>query len=193
MNSIDTIEKELDVIQKGETGNEITQEFYFEIIEKYIKAFLILQNEQRTSENEPSPICNTKDAALNIAMLYLRYAKDVLIPSISSGIIQNFKFISATELAILRISPIEFHSDLQKEKELNLELAFFISFSILIRWHYLDERKIQIVIEDHEIKTFITEHKKWLRLIDPAYSNPIFLNSQVWRLFFYLLKDRSKV
>jgi hypothetical protein len=135
------------------------------------------------------------DSAEIINSLYYRFADELIRPTIDSGKIQNFKIASTTEMVILLASPIVME-DAEQAKFFNARLAFYTALRFVLEWNhqYIDIVKCQNVIEnDEEVGLFLDEHFRWLFLLDPNYYNPIFLNGQVWRLFFYLLKEKSKL
>lgn len=134
---------------------------------------------------------NVPESATNICALYERYAEEIVRPTIDSTRIQHFKIIANTELSTLRVSPISYPESLEQQNKLNAKLAFHIALSFLIDWNSLDSNKALMVLsEDTELRTFVEEHLQWLIVLDSRYLFPIFSNSQVWRLFFYLLRDR---
>ena len=138
-------------------------------------------------------VCNSEEMASSIVNLYENYAETLVRPSINSGIIQNYKIISNTELAVLRIAPLTISDNQIEEKLYNSKLALHIALRILIEWNDLKPNECESLFNsDNEIKSFLEEHLTWLYLLKPAYYYPIFSNSQVWRLFHYLLKERLK-
>jgi trehalose-6-phosphate synthase len=158
-----------------------------EAIHRYINSFI-----QKIKEEESYNV--NVDAALAaeiIVALYDRYAEEIIRPTITSQIIQNYKIASNTELAILFVSPIEFPDNISIERMLNARLAFYVGLQIIFEWNKLNVEKANVLLrDDNEIKSFIEEHIQWLYLLDVRYRYPIFSNSQVWRLFHYLLRDR---
>ena len=156
----------------------------------YLQSFLDLYN---TTFNKSLSL-NIEEAAANICSLYARHLEEIVRPSVisGSGTIQHYKIIATTELAILRIAP--FSTLETQNKALDAELALHVSLRMLIEWNSLDEIKCkQIFKDDKEIKSFLHEHLTWLILLDTRYLFPNFSNSQVWRLFHYLIRDRIKL
>jgi hypothetical protein len=138
--------------------------------------------------------CDIQSSATNIVNLYNDYIEEFVRPSITSGIVQNYKIISNTELAVLRVSPLSVGNDENIEKYYNSKLALEIALNILLEWNNgLDENKCRDIFKsDNEIRSFLEEHLNWLYLLKPIYYYPAFSNSQVWRLFYYLLRDKTK-
>ncbi len=138
--------------------------------------------------------CDIGIAAEQIVSLYDDYIEEIIRPSINSGIVQNYKIISNTELAVLRVSPLIVEAKEDIEKYYNAKLALEIALNILLEWNNgLDENKCRDIFKsDKEIRSFLEEHLNWLYLLKPIYYYPVFSNSQVWRLFYYLLRDKTK-
>lgn len=132
-----------------------------------------------------------EDAAELINAVYFRYADEVVRPAlIDNTRIQVYKIASNTELAVLLVSPIV-HSDYKKQRLLNAQLAFFVAASLLFEWEEISMDKVNTLLdEDSKLKSFLLEHFNWLFLLDPKHYYPIFSNSQVWRLFHYVILDR---
>ncbi len=145
-----------------------------------------------------SLVIQKEDAAKNICELYDRYTEDIvrhwIKGSQKGNIIQNFKIIANTELAAIRIFPITIDGEAADQiKKYNVGLAIHIATSFLIDWNEIDPFKARKVIStDEEIIYFLEEHATWLYLLDTRFQFPLFSNSQVWRLFYYLLRDRVK-
>lgn len=140
---------------------------------------------------------NINEAAEKIVAVYGRYTDEVVRPSLEpktneNGVteptkIQNYKIIANTELAVLRVEPIELEDD-KIAKRLNAELAFHIGLGFLLEWHKLNPALIaRILDEDEDLKKFLAEHFTWLILLDTRNAYPIFSNCQIWRLFHYVL------
>ena len=160
----------------------------------YIKNFV---DSVMESENVALTI-DIRDAAESICTLYDSYTENIVRPSIISSndkgnIIQNFKIISNTELSTLRVAPISAEGLHENQvKSYNVRLALDIAIALLIDWNEISASKAkQIIASDSEIKAFLEEHTKWLFLLDIRFQFPLFSNSQIWRLFYYLLRDRS--
>lgn len=131
------------------------------------------------------------DAAQLITELYFRYVDEYIKPMLENNksLIQVYKIAANTELSILRISPIQYEDE-KIEKDLNSYLAFNIALSIIVDWFNLDRSKlIEIKESNKELQEFIAEHIIWLIHLDPKFYYPVFSNSQVWRLFYYFLRD----
>lgn len=147
-------------------------------------------------EQEEKVSINLKEGSAEyVNTLYYRYADELIRPTIDSGRIQNFKIAAMIELITLIVNPIVLEEDTEKAKFYNCRLALYIALRFVVEWNEngLDiERCYTIVNSDQDFALFLDEHFKWLYLLDPNYYNPVFLNAQTWRLFFYLLKEKSK-
>jgi hypothetical protein len=153
----------------------------------YIEKFI------EKEEGLDKTFCDSLFAAQQIVSVYQEYAETLIRPSINSGIIQNYKIIANTELAVLRVSPIVIPDDIKLEKNYNARLALDIALNILLEWNTLDEQKCEEVFRnDNEVKSFLNEHLQWLYLLKPIYYYPVFSNAQVWRLFYLLLKEKTR-
>jgi len=154
----------------------------------YMKDFL----EQEKIDGRQDIQIDIETSAGNICDLYDRYVEEIIRPAVTSGIIQNYKIIAFTELAVLRVQPISFaDEDELSTASYNAELALHIGINFLLDWHNIDPKKFRELIEkDGQLDTFLTEHKNWLATLDSRYYFPGFSNSQVWRLFHYLVGDR---
>jgi hypothetical protein len=171
---------------------EVTQETYrLEAIKIYLKSF-----KEQTDES----IEYIDEAADLITKVYFRWVNEVIRPSIhKEKLIQIFKVCATTELSVLTVEPIK-GDDEEKTKFLNCSLAFFMAVNMLLDWSNeqttdkpLNKEKCWELIEkDSDIDNFVTEHTNWLMLVNPQFFNPIFYNSQLWRLFYYLLKVKTK-
>lgn len=135
---------------------------------------------------------DAEQAAERICDLYFRYAEEVIRPVVTSGIIQHYKIIGHTELAVLRVQPIAVkNGDVMTAVRLNAMLAMHIGISFLIEWNEIEPQKFrQIIGTDGPMLTFIREHLIWLMNVDVVSHFPGFSNSQIWRLFHYLISDR---
>ena len=127
-----------------------------------------------------------------INAIYYRYADEVIRPSIDSGTIQNFKIAAMMELVVLIVSPVTL-VNIEQSKFYNARLALYVALRFIVEWN-LDEldtdRCYEVLRTDKDFILFLDEHFKWLYMLDPNYYNPVFFNAQIWRLFFYLLKEK---
>ncbi len=136
--------------------------------------------------------------------VYWRYVENYIRPiiankkgSLGESRISRFKIISATELCIVDVQPINLKTKNKKdERKLNAEFAWFVGLTVLISFseYTISDSSIEIVakykekipgIDTSEILTILEEHIQWLILVDPSVQIPIISNSQTWR-FFYL-------
>lgn len=134
-----------------------------------------------------------ENAAEYINELYYRYADELIRPTIDSGRIQNFKIAAMMELMILLVNPI-LVPDPEETKFYNSRLALYFALRFIVEWNEngLDIQKCyQVINNESDFLLFLDEHFKWLYLLDPNYYNPVFFNAQIWRLFFYLLRERT--
>jgi len=158
-------------------------------IEQYIRSYVSLIKESDKVE----VVINATEAARSIVALYDRYAEEIIRPSINPNIITSFRIVANTELAILRVRPFE-NIDRSKEKSINARLAFYVALRILIEWHSFKEDDVNDLLnDDFELRAFVSEHYKWLFLLDTTKQYPVFSNAQIWRLFYYLIRDRTKI
>ncbi len=135
-------------------------------------------------ESYPS-IIFTKDAAKNVCEVYFNYLdffQNYLEPKSKVNI---YKIVSGTELAIVRVSPIE-HDEMDEKSVLNAQLAFFVGFNILFSWAGYDNNKADYLFKN--LSDFVTEHLTWLELLNPQVQYPYLSNAQTWRLLDLLLK-----
>lgn len=105
--------------------------------------------------------------------------------------IGRFKIISATELTIVYVQPIQ-HADEQTERRLNASFAYWVGLNILKTFNveikestfgFIDNYKEKIEgVQADEIQTIQEDHVTWLELLDPQLSAPIISNAQTWRL-----------
>jgi len=97
-----------------------------------------------------------------------------------------FKIISATELAIVRHQPVK------GGQKLNAELASFVSFYFFRTWFKKDLNSISFSSNQdlNEIwNKFMRDRITWLTNMDALSNFPFFLNSQVWMLIYMLTRD----
>jgi|GEM_PF-3798110 len=112
-------------------------------------------------------------------------------------IIHPYKIVSASEITVMMVKPIQITNDVDKEKKYNALLAWFVAIQIIEGWETGNPIKINAIhinkIADY--KEYITsrkyypetlsiEHIKWLINVNLAIEKPIFLNAQFWRLFY---------
>jgi hypothetical protein len=160
-------------------------------LRSYIRVFL--EEEQKTDQVDL--VIDVSKAAENVCDLYVRYADEVIRPTIASGIIQNYKIISYLEVAVLRVRPI----DIPGADELEIlwytaKLAAHIAITFLLEWNEIDVAKFNaLIVKDEQLASFLREHIKWLAHLDVRYYFPGFLNAQTWELFYYLVSDRVKL
>lgn len=101
-----------------------------------------------------------------------------------------YKIISATEYSIIRLQPIQG----EKSRELNAQLAFFVSVSLYNFWFTSDFSNNDFLKNHHikEIWTKFTEDRlTWLMNFDETNSFPFFLNSQVWMLIDIITRKET--
>lgn len=147
---------------------------------------------KKTESKIGNEVSYVDDAGELITALYYRYADDAVRPVLENekARIQVYKIVSNTELSVMRIMPI-INENPDESLRINAKLAFFLAISLLMEWLELNGDKCaEILKKDNELRAFVDEHIKWLVLLEPQFYNPIFSNSQVWRLFHYLLRDR---
>jgi hypothetical protein len=138
-------------------------------------------------ESNPN-IIFTKEAAQNVCEIYFNYLeffRDYLEPESKVNI---YKIVSGTELAIIKIAPIQ-HDDEETKLALNAKLAFFAGFNILFGWAGYDNDKATYLFKDEDLGKFATEHLTWLELLNPQVQYPYLSNAQTWRLLDLLLKN----
>ena len=156
--------------------------------------YLLKFKEFEKSYSGEQEIIFKQDSAILINTVYWKYADEVVRPALvdPEKRIQAYKIAANTELAVLFIMPIN-HHDPKVQKFINARLAFFLAISMLLEWGELKiEKSFNLIQNDSEINQFFDEHIKWLILLDPKYFYPVFSNAQVWRLFYYVLRDRVK-
>ena len=127
----------------------------------------------------------TKDAAKNVCEVYFNYLDFFQNYLETEPKVNIYKIVSGTELAIVKILPIE-HDDEDEKLAVNAQLAFFAGFNILFSWEGYDNRKATYLFED--LSDFVTEHLTWLELLAPQVQYPYLSNAQTWRLLDLLLK-----
>lgn len=109
--------------------------------------------------------------------------------------IHQYKIISASEITVMMVEPIEV--DKIKSKQYNAALAWFIATSIIESWDTGDSTPITVesinLISRHlehidkvsrYPESFAAEHMKWLSQLNVAVEKPLLLNAQCWRLFY---------
>lgn len=132
-------------------------------------------------------------ASERVAILTFRYVKNLIRPMLAEddAFSQIYKIAANTELAIMRVKPIQLEDEVVTQ-QINAYLAFSVASAMVIDWFELDNVKVNKVIYSADIQEFVDEHIKWLDNLDVKYYYPIFFSSQVWRLFHYLLVERIK-
>jgi hypothetical protein len=151
----------------------------------------IFADEMKKHES-PQLIIDIDAAADHIGDLYDRYVEEVMRPVVKSGIIQNYKIISFTELTVMRVQPVDVvDGDELQIAWYNAKLATHIAIAFLLEWNNIDSGRFKELIEkDGQLSIFINEHTTWLADLDNRFYFPGFSNSQIWRLFHYLVQDR---
>jgi hypothetical protein len=160
-------------------------------------------------------------AAENVNNFYWRVYSNSLKPLLnpnrdeSDHNLHYYKIISASELAVMSVLPIDIENVDEVEYEnkrnrINAEFALMVGLSIMLNWKFnndiisvdalnfvLDQKELMDMNENGEITypvSFAIEHIQWL--IDLNVNTtplPLLINSQVWRLFFLAVKFRTEI
>lgn len=152
------------------------------------------------------------DAAYFVNDLYWKIANQYLRPLLATNPeedeehrIHQYKIVSATELAIMSVLPVEYNLDEEVEKMLNADFAFFASIQLLQNWETGDNQLHTDAIlnvssfqeiafsEEKYPMSFRQEHMLWLSKLNVAIELPLIANAQIWRLFYLLCLKETEL
>ena len=130
-----------------------------------------------------------------------------------SKLINRYKVISATELTIMSIRPIEYSEESEDlkneetEKFLNALFAWYVAIVLIESWEEEDnksqvKRRVQYgkniiktstlfepaLKDEPEAINFRDEHIRWLAYVETDSYIPVLSNAQTWRMFYFCLQ-----
>lgn len=143
------------------------------------------------------------NAAWLLNNMYWRLIEQYVRPMLEDAnndehFIHPYKIISASEIAIMLVEPIELPSQPDKERKYNALLAWNIATQIIEGWDTGSSIKIKpehikkaAEFKEHITKrrfypeTFAYEHIKWLIGLNASMEKPLMINAQCWRMFYF--------
>jgi hypothetical protein len=165
--------------------------------ESWIKLF-----KETTILKEKYPFSFILNAAWLLNDFYWRIADQYIRPILSNTneskhLINQYKIISASEITVMMVMPVEVKNNPEIEKLANAHFALFIATEIIKNWKIganppISDKTIKNLCNYHEPisenekspMSCDAEHLVWLSELKVTIEKPIFINAQYWRLFY---------